>query len=186
MDNSPSLTPTHAHSCPHRDPTKIMPRHNVKSPTHKLKTPRQLETKIFCENIQKQKHLTPPTPASHKMHTQQALTNPNYQPYLKFHLIIKATFKIRHVPPKINMTPTDNHTAGRNSNPPSANGPCPPNTARPMHCTNGRKHHRRKYINGTIAERHHKTNCQYPNGNSIKTKLHIILLVRYFLERTVR
>jgi hypothetical protein len=38
-----------------------------------------------------------------------------------------------------------------------------------MHCTNGRKHHRHKYLNGTTVEWHHKTYRNYPNGITTNT-----------------
>jgi len=62
-------TPTEAQPCLYRDLTSVEPRQNINLPNHIRKTPRRIETKTFCKNIHKHKHLTPPTPASRNRHT---------------------------------------------------------------------------------------------------------------------
>jgi len=106
-------TITQDHTLTLREPINIMPKQHLHFPPHKLTTPRHIETKTFCKNIQKQKHLTPPTSASRSRHTPQTLTNPNNQTYRKFQLHGNTTVKYKHVPPKTNGNPTAKHTVGR-------------------------------------------------------------------------
>ncbi len=152
---------------PATKPSDTKYRHIWKPTTYNTKSHRYIRPKTFCNTPHINAHLNPPLPHHRTWHILYTLTNPNYQPYQKCKFSGITTVPYEHVPLETPGTLTDIRMNCMKLAPSKTNGLPPTNHARPMHCTNGRKHHHRKHLNGTTAEHHHKANCGNPIGNSI-------------------